>query len=97
MKGKIHLIHNGHKSYEIFDEDESFIFKMADVFIDKFGFEGKKMPLIGLDGCYMDFYKKHIRITIGWDNWSGCFAMGYCNEGDDYITELGTYIDKHLP
>ena len=36
IEGTICLISNGHKSYEIFEADESFILKMASVLIDKF-------------------------------------------------------------
>lgn len=96
IEGTICLISNGHKSYEIFEADESFILKMASVLIDKFKFEKQHEPLVGLDGCYIDLYRGQIRVTVGWDNWSGCFAMAYCNEGDNYIIKLSEYFDKYL-
>ncbi|WP_315073561.1 hypothetical protein [uncultured Clostridium sp.] len=43
----------------------------------------------------MHLYNGQVRITVGWDNWSGCFAMAYCHEGDNYIVKLGGYFDKH--
>lgn len=69
---------------------------MADVLIDKFEFENQHKPLVGLDSWYMDLHKEQVRVTVGWDNWSGCFAMSYCNEGDNYIIKLGEYFDKYL-
>lgn len=96
IKGKIYLLSNGHKAYEIFEADESFVLKMAHLLINKLKFENKNKPLVGLDGCYVDLYKEQVRVTIGWDNWSGCFAMSYCNEGDNYIVKFSEYFDEYL-
>jgi len=96
MKGKFYVTAKGYKSYEIFEADETFIFKIADILVDKLEFKKEAVPIIGLDGCYMDFFKNHIVITVGWDNWSGCFAMSNCCEGERYIIELGKYVDSFL-
>lgn len=96
IKGTICLISNGHKSYEIFEADETFTLKMAEVLIDKFEFKNQHEPLVGLDGCYMDLYRGQVKVTVGWDNWSGCFAMAYCHEGDSYIAKLGEYFNENL-
>lgn len=57
MKGMIYKTAKGYKSYEIFEVDESFIFKMTDILIDKLGFNGKLLPVIGVNGCYLDLKK----------------------------------------
>ncbi len=96
MKGKLYLASNGFNTYDIFEADQTFIFKIADILVDKFGFNGTAGPFIGLGGCYLEVYKNHIRITVGWDNWSGCFSMAYCEQGNNYIKELGNYLDYYL-
>lgn len=92
----MYLTAQGFKSFEVFKADETFIFKMADILIEKLKFTGNLTPLNGLDGCYMDFYKDRIRITVGWDNWSGCFAMARCQDGDSYIIKLAEHLEEYL-
>jgi hypothetical protein len=75
--------------------DTLFIFKIATVVTEKFQFTHSN-PIIGLDQFFIDFVKGGVKITIGWDIWSGCFVMAHDMAGDKYIVEIGNYLDEHL-
>lgn len=96
MKGIIHSLPNGHKSYEVLQADEPFIFNMATVLKDKMGFSGEKNPKLLLDKGYIDMYKNNIKLTVGYDNFSGCFVMAYCDDGDNEIVKFKNHFDKYL-
>ena len=95
FEGKIYKTAKGYNSYEILDADALFIFKMATVITEKFHFTHAN-PAIGPDQVFMDFVKDGVRITIGWDIWSGCFVMAHDKVGDQYVEEIGNYLDDHL-
>ncbi len=85
----------GYNSYEINDADPTFIYKIATVIVDVFKFTHLK-PIIGLEQVFIDFVKEEIKITVGWDIWSGCFVMAYDKAGDGYILEIGRYLNEKL-
>ncbi|CAN7762113.1 hypothetical protein [Paenibacillus sp. LjRoot56] len=93
LQGKINKTSKGYNSYEIFDADASFILKIATVVTEKFNFTHTN-PIIGLEQVFMDFDKDGIKITIGWDIWSGCFVMAHDKLGDKCIVEIGNYLDE---
>lgn len=95
LQGKMHKTFKGYNSYEIFDADASFIYKIATVVTEKFHF-ALINSITGFEEVFMDFEKGGIMITLGWDIWSGCFVMAHDNAGDKYIEELGKYLDTHL-
>lgn len=96
MEGKFCTTANGFKSYEIFDADENSIFNFADILEQEFQFTKFKVPVVGLDGIYWDFYKDEEMITLGWDNWSGIFIMSNSELGDLLVTQIGNYINSIL-
>jgi len=89
MNGLLHKTAEGHDSYEIYEADQDFIFRFAEILTTRFGFEltGDR-PAVGLDEIYLDAKKGSIRLTIGWDNWSGAFVFAHCSEGDGYIEKI---------
>ncbi|MEW9702874.1 hypothetical protein [Paenibacillus sp. SI8] len=93
LNGKINKTSNGYNSYEIIDADASFILKIATVVTEKFEFT-RTNPIIGLEQVFMDFDKDGIKITTGWDIWSGCFVMTHDKLGDKCIEEIGNYLEK---
>lgn len=95
LEGKIYKTSNGYNSYEIEYADSIFIFKIAAVVTKKFQFIHVN-PVIGLEQVFMDFVKDGVKITVGWDIWSGCFVMARDKVGDKYIEEIGNYLDTHL-
>lgn len=95
MKGILCLSENGHQSYEIFEADQSFIFQIATILTNVFEYKSKIL-LDCFEGYYLDLYKEKIKLTVGWDNWSGCFIMSYCNEGDKEIVTIQEYLDEYL-
>lgn len=96
MIGKFYNLANGYKSYEIFEADEKYLFKFADTLIERFEFKNKGEPIVGLESIYWDFYRQSIKVTLGWDIWSGCFINAHCEEGSNFIEEIGNYINSIL-
>ncbi|UJF32621.1 hypothetical protein [Paenibacillus hexagrammi] len=94
MSGKFYITANGYNSYELLDADASFIFKIAKIVTEKFHFTHAN-PAVGIEQAFMDFVKDGIRITLGWDTWSGCFVMAHDHLGNKYIEEIGNYLDEH--
>lgn len=95
LEGKVNKTFEGYNSYEIEDADTSFIFKIATVVTEKFQFTHAN-PIIGLEQVFMDFVKDGVKITIGWDIWSGCFVMAHDKAGDKFIEEIGNYLNAHI-
>jgi len=40
--------------------------------------------------------KDDVKITVGWDNWSGCYIMDHDPAGEKYIQEIGKYLDSRF-
>ena len=97
MNGLIHKTAGGHSSYEIYDADQDFIFRFADVLTTQFGFDltGNR-PVVGLDVILWDAQKETVRLTIGWDIWSGAFVFAHCSEGEGYIERIANYFGDSL-
>ena len=88
MNGKIYKTAEGFNSYEISEADEKYIFTLADILIKQLGFTTDTTPISGLDGVYWDFLKEDVKLTVGWDIWSGAFVMAYCLSGNKHIETI---------
>jgi hypothetical protein len=88
LEGKLHKTASGFYSYDIVEADNDFIYKLANVLTKQFGFDMVNTPMTGLDGVYWDAIKKNVKLTVGWDNWSGAFVMAHCSEGDEYVAKI---------
>lgn len=86
---------HGRTSYEI-DADSGFLFKLATVLVSQFGFQAEGKPLDGIDVIYWDFTRGGVRLTAGWDVWSGCFVFATAPSGDTIVQEIGHYLDTRL-
>ncbi|WP_144028399.1 hypothetical protein [Paenibacillus ferrarius] len=95
LKGKFYKTSKGYDSYEIFDVEASFIFKIAIVVVEVFQFTHAD-PLIGFEQVFMDLVKDEVTITIGWDIWSGCFVTANDPKGGAWILQIGNYLDGQL-
>lgn len=77
MIGKIVTTESGFKSCEIYEADNQFIYKIADILVDRFEFQIIGVPVAGLDEVYWNFSKDGtLKLTLGWDIWSGCCGLG---------------------
>lgn len=94
MVGTLTKIANGHSSYNIADADQNDIYKIADILIKTFGFKMAATPVAGPDGTYWETQKDNIKLTLGWDIWSGIFLMSQCSAGDEYVAQIGSFIDN---
>ena len=52
---------------------------------DKFGLDFTSVGVeILIDG---------VRLTVGWDNWSGIFIMAWDDDGDKIVMEIAEFFD----
>ena len=93
MKGKLMKAANGFYSYEIFDGDQNQIFAFADILTKQFGFQMVDAPVAGLDNVYWDATKSNVKITVGWDIWSGAFIMAHCPAGSEYVGKIAVHYE----
>ena len=93
MNGKLNKLSNGRSSYDVSEADENYIFIFANILRNQYGFDLAQNPVPGLDGVYWEAAKDGIRLTIGWDIWSGAFVFAHCSVGDEYIEKIAYYFD----
>lgn len=94
MDGKFHKLSNGHNSFDIYKAPADFLINITDILIKRFEVTLiSPQPMSGLDGSYLEFKRGNIRITAGWDVWSGCFIQSYCANGDELVLDIGNYLN----
>ena len=82
---------SGRASYEV-EAEVDFLSEFSKV-LEGLGFAKYRPPIVGLDQVFLDFKNGDVRLTIGWDNWSGCFVFAWEPEGDPFVIEAGRQID----
>lgn len=95
MQGKIHKTAQGYNSFEMHEEKNDFIFQFATILEKEYGFTMSGQPAFGLDGVFWDAYKENLRLTVGWDIWSGAFVFAHSAQGDPYIEKMQAYCLQH--
>lgn len=85
---------SGRQSYEIADADWVMVLPLVRIAVEQFGFTSR-LPVHGFDELYVTCVRETAEITIGWDNWSGCFVMGCTASADDLVRAMGDYVE-HL-
>ena len=93
-KGKLQTISNGFLSYEFFDAKASSIYDIGTSLTNHFGFKEQSTPVIGLDSIWWDFCNIDVKVTVGWDIWSGCFIMSHWKKGDQFIIQYQNYVEN---
>ena len=96
LTGCFHKTAQDRTSYEIFEADSDFMFQIVEVLESRFGFHAITIPMDGFDVIYWDFARDAIRVTVGWDVWSGCFVFATTEAGDEIVKEIGQYLDGRL-
>lgn len=90
---------SGGLSYEIGEADSTALPKIAKLIEQQFAFVPERF-LDGIDVLWLDYRRDDLKITIGWDIWSGCFVMAA--SGPDYlaadpvIREIGEFLETQL-
>ena len=97
MDGKLRKLENGFSSYEIFEADQNHIFIFADILEKQFSFRMINTPMLGLDSVYWEASKGSVKLTVGWDIWSGAFSMANCLSGNGYVEKVATYSNHEKP
>lgn len=97
MIGQFHRTASGRTSYEIYEAEGEFVFHVVQILKDRFGFS-TRLPIFWLDEVYVDCKKESLKatVTVGWDEWSGCFVMANNQAGDEVVREIGGYLDSLL-
>lgn len=93
MIGQFLKTASGRKSYEIYEANDDFVFRVLDIVQEQFGFTSR-LPVWGLDEIYIDCKRTDANITIGWDNWSGVFIMANTPPSDSVVEEIGDYLNS---
>ena len=96
LTGVLYKTPHERSSYEIYEADLGFLFKIVNVLEARFGFAAVTLPVDGIDCLYWDFARAEIRLTVGWDIWSGCFVFADSEAGDEVVEEIGQYLDQVL-
>ena len=91
-KGRYTKDASGRAGYEVFEAEVDFLTEFSKV-LEGLGFAEQRPPIVGLDQVFLDFTNGDVRLTIGWDNWSGCFVFAWEAEGDPLVIEAGRQID----
>lgn len=95
LKGFFSRAAQGQLLYEI-DTNSDLLFKLAEVLVSNFGFRSIGAPLDGIDVIYWDFARDELKVTLGWDIWSGCFIMATNADCDEVVQSIGQYLEKVL-
>ncbi|MDB5959036.1 MAG: hypothetical protein JWP59_330 [Massilia sp.] len=73
-----------------FEEYASSLMSDISMYLEtKLGFARVGPTVVGLDeGISQDFVKDDIRISAGWNNWSGEYLLSTSDDGDALLTTL---------
>ncbi len=95
MIGQFMKTVSGRESYEIYEADGQMVYEVVQILREEFGFQSA-LPIFGPDEVYVDCTRDDARLTVGWDNWSGCFVMGFNDRADPIVREIGDYLNTLL-
>lgn len=95
LSGQFALTASGRQSYELSNADWVMVMPLVKIATEFFGFTSR-LPVYGFDELYVDCKRDDIEITVGWDTWSGCFVMGYTEASDEFVREMGDYVDHMI-
>lgn len=93
LTGVLYITAQERNIYEVGEANSDFLFQIVEVLESRFGLQAIKQPLDGIDVIYWDFAREEIKLTVGWDVWSGCFVFANCDAGDAIIQKIGQYFD----
>lgn len=93
--GRSHTVANGHLSYDIEIFEAGHIFPVATRLEKELGFESKGLPIFGLETVLLEMQRDGVKITVGWDHWSGLFIMADDDAGDEAIREIASHLETH--
>lgn len=93
MLGQFNRTASGRNSYEIYEANGGLVFKIVEILQEQFGFTSR-LPVFGAEEIYIDCKSDDTRLTVGWDQWSGCFVMACDEPGDEVVQQVGDYINS---
>ncbi|MEB2367077.1 MAG: hypothetical protein OZ933_13425, partial [Chloroflexota bacterium] len=95
LVGQFSTTVSGRQSYEIADADWMMVLPLVRIAVEQFGFRSR-LPVHGFDELYVSCVRDAAEITIGWDNWSGCFVMGCNASADAIVREMGDFVEHMM-
>ncbi|WP_062268526.1 hypothetical protein [Endozoicomonas arenosclerae] len=96
LGGKTYTAANGQQTYEVFYASASLVPVISKLLQENFGFEPVSKPAISLDEVVAEVEKDGIKLGLGWDNWSGAYVMGFCEEGSKWVNKLSHFLDDEF-
>ena len=93
MIGQFHRTASGRASFEIYEASDEMVFHLVDIVQAHFGFTSR-LPVWTDEEIYIDCRRSDTNITIGWDQWSGCFVMACTEFADEVVLQIGDYLNS---
>lgn len=98
MAWKMYEIATGHSSLENFEleayEIPTILHQLEYYFQERFDI-GNKFGLEAVSSVSVEILIDGIRLTVGWDNWSGIFLMAWDADGDKIVREVGQFFGSN--
>lgn len=82
--------------YEIYAAEATLVLPIIELVTRTFGYTAE-LAVEWLDVLDYTCYCGDMTLTIGWDNWSGCFVMARTEPGDALVRTIGAFLDTQLP
>jgi len=96
LSGKTYTAANGQQTYEVFYASASLVPVIGELLQEHFGFALASKAVIGLDEVVAEVEKDGIKLGLGWDNWSGAYVMGFCEEGSKWVNKISHFLDDEF-
>ncbi len=96
LTGNIHTAANGQKTYDVFCASSGLIPVIGRLLQQQFGFSPQSTPAIGLDEIVIEIEKDGIKLSLGWDIWSGAYVLSFCEEGSQWVAHIAQFLDDEF-
>lgn len=99
MAWKLFQVSNGHKSLENFELEAAdvpaVLYQLKEHFQKRLD-AGSKVGIEVLSAAAAEVWIDGSKLTVGWDNWSGLFAMAWDADGDRIVREIEGYMQQEV-
>lgn len=96
LHGKTYTAANGHNTYEVYYASTLLVPVIMELLQQNFGFVPTLKPVIGFDEAVAEVANNGVKLGIGWDNWSGAYVMGFCEEGSKWVNKISPFLDEEF-
>ncbi len=87
---------SGRQSWEVFEASYDLAGPVCDYLRQVHGFGTPTTPLFGLDEVVATVARPGMRLSVGWDNWSGFYVFGDSEAADTVVRQLAADLTPRL-